>query len=145
MTFQTYNSQQMSLPSITFLHLTVLRYSPDKILKLKVIMARLKVKSRSHIMLHTYNKCPYQVLTSHTLRFPRYSPDKILQVKVTTARLKVKSRSHHDVAHLQLPTHVLIKSQLPTHSKMVRCTVTLHTSFAQCLNREYRTVNKARC
>ena len=28
------------------------------------------------------------------------------------------------------------------YSKMVRCAVTLDTSFAQCLNREYRTVNK---
>ena len=31
------------------------------------------------------------------------------------ARSKVKSRSHHDVAHLQLPTNVLTKYQLPTH------------------------------
>ena len=31
------------------------------------------------------------------------------------------------------------------HSKMVHCAVSLNTSFAQCLNREYRTVNKARC
>ena len=28
------------------------------------------------------------------------------------------------------------------HSKMVHCAVTLDTSFAQCWNREYRTVNK---
>ena len=29
-----------------------------------------------------------------------------------------------------------------TYSKMVHCAVTLDKSFAQCLNREYRTVNK---
>ena len=31
------------------------------------------------------------------------------------------------------------------NSKMVGCAVNVDTSFAQCLNREYRTVNKARC
>ena len=32
------------------------------------------------MMLHIYtpNQCPYQVSTSHILRFLRYSPDKIL-------------------------------------------------------------------
>ena len=39
--------------------------------------------------------------------------DKILQVKVTTA--KVKSRLPHDVTHLQPPTNVPTKYQLPTH------------------------------
>ena len=38
----------MSLPSINFLHLMFLRYSPDKILKVKVTSATSKVKSRSH-------------------------------------------------------------------------------------------------
>ena len=40
--------------------------------------------------------------------------DKILKVKVTTARSKVKSRSHHDIAHLQPPTNVPTKYQVPT-------------------------------
>ena len=31
------------------------------------------------------------------------------------------------------------------NSKMVGCAVNVATSFAQCLNREYRTVNNARC
>ena len=39
----------------------------------------------------------------------------ILKVKVTMASSKVKSRSHHDVAHLQAPTNVPTKYQLPTH------------------------------
>ena len=67
-------------------------------------------------MLHTYtsNQCPYQVSTSYTLRFLRYSPDKILKVKVITARSKVKSRTDHDVAHLQPPTNVPAKYELPT-------------------------------
>ena len=30
------------------------------------------------------------------------------------ARSKVKSRSHHDFAHLQLPTNILTKYQIPT-------------------------------
>ena len=34
------------------------------------------------------------------------------------------------------------KSNLNKYSKMVRCAVTLDTSFGQCWNREYRTVNK---
>ena len=44
----------------------------------------------------------------------RYCLDKILKIKVTTARSKVKSRSRHDVAHLQPPTNVPTKYQLPT-------------------------------
>ena len=79
-------------------------------------MARSKVKSGHTMTLHTYhpNQCPYQVLTSYTLRFPRYSPDKIFKLKVTTARSKVKSRSDHDIEHLRAPTNVPIKHQLPT-------------------------------
>ena len=70
-------------------------------------------RSRSNqgqtMTLHTYvpNQCLYQVLNSHTLRFPRYSPDKILYVKV-------KSRSDHDVAHLHPLTNVATKYELPT-------------------------------
>ena len=40
---------------------------------------------------------------------------------------------------------LLLISVLFLYSKMVGCAVTLDMSFAQCLNREYRTVNKARC
>ena len=40
--------------------------------------------------------------------------DKILNIKVTTARSNIKSRSHHDIAHLQPPTNVPTKYQLPT-------------------------------
>ena len=89
----------------------------NKILKVKVIMTRPKVKSRSHhdvAHLHPPNQCPYQVSTSYTLQFPRYSPDKVLKVKVITARSKVKSRSHHDVAYLHPLTNVPTKYQLPT-------------------------------
>ena len=64
--------------------------------------------------LHTYtpNQCPYQILTSYTLRFLRYSPgqDFIGQGHYG----KVKSRSHHDVAHLHPLTNVPTKYQLPT-------------------------------
>ena len=57
------------------------RYSPDKILQVKVTTSRSKVKSRSRhdiAHLHPPNQCPYQVSTSYTLQYPRYSPDKIL-------------------------------------------------------------------
>ena len=60
------------------------------------------------------NQCPNQVSTFYTLWFPRYSPNKILKVKVTMARSKIKSRSDHDAAHLQPPTNVPTKYQLPT-------------------------------
>ena len=93
-----------------------LRYTPDKILQVKVTMAKSKVKSRSHhdvLHLHTLANVPtqYQLPTPYGLR---YTPDKILQVKVTTARSKVKSRSRHDAAHLQPLTNVPRKYQLPT-------------------------------
>ena len=46
----------MSLPSINFLHLKVLRYSPDKIFKLKVTTAR---SNQGQTMpLHTYTSKP---------------------------------------------------------------------------------------
>ena len=56
------------------------RYSPDKILFVKVTTARSKIKSRSHhdVAHLPPNQCPYQVSTSYTLWFPRYSPEKIL-------------------------------------------------------------------
>ena len=54
------------------------------------------------------NQCPYQVSTSHTLRFPRYSPDKIFKLKVTTARSNPKS--DHAVVHLHLLTNVSLPS-----------------------------------
>ena len=44
----------------------------------------------------------------------RNSPDSILKDMVTTTRSKVTSRSHHDLAHLQPPTNVPTKYQLPT-------------------------------
>ena len=55
-------------------------YSPDKILKVKVTMARLKVKSRLHhdaVHLVIYN--PQQVSNSYTLWFLSYSLEKIFK------------------------------------------------------------------
>ena len=59
----------------------VSRYSLDKILKVKVTIARSNVKSRSHhdnTYLHPLINVPIMYQTSYTLRFLRYSPDKIL-------------------------------------------------------------------
>ena len=77
------------LPSYT---LQFPRYSPDKILKVKVTAAISKVTSRSHHY------------------FAHLQPP----TNVPTARSEVKSRSHHDVAQLHLLTNVPTKYQLPT-------------------------------
>ena len=92
-----------------------LRYGSDNSSKVKVTMARTKVKSRSHhhvAHLHP-NQRLYQV-SPYTLRFLRYSPDKIFKVMVTTARSKVKSRPHQDIAHLHPLINVLTKCQIST-------------------------------
>ena len=116
MRLHTYNPpNQCPYQVSTSYTLRLPRYSPDKILQVKVTTAR--SNQGQTMRLHTYNpptQCPYQVSTSYTLRLPRYSPDKILQVKVTRARSKVKSRSDHDVAHLHPLTNVNTKYQLPT-------------------------------
>ena len=49
-----------------------------KILKAKITKARSEVKPRSYHDDSPSNQCPYQVGSSHNLRFPRYGPDKIL-------------------------------------------------------------------
>ena len=49
------------------------------------------------------------------------------------------------LSHIQEITYSRDEDDYMGNSKMVRCAVTLDTSFAQCLNGEYRTVNKARC
>ena len=68
--------------------LQVLSYGPDRILKVKVNMARPKVKLRSHHDISiTLNQCPYQVSTFYTLLFLRYRLDKIFKLKVATPRL----------------------------------------------------------
>ena len=106
----------MSLPGINFLHLTISEIWPGQDFKGQGHYGRVKSKSH-HDFVHTPpppNKCPYQVSTSYTSRFPRYSVDKILKVKVTTARSKVKSRSHHDIVHLPTLTNVPTKYQPPT-------------------------------
>ena len=63
----------MSLPSINFLHLQFPRYSPDKILKVKVTTARSKVKSRSdhdvaHLQPLTNVPAKYQLPTPYGCR-----------------------------------------------------------------------------
>ena len=59
--------------------LRFLRYSSDKIFKLKVTTERSKVKSWSHhgiAHLHPLTNVPTKLSTSYTLRFLRYRPDK---------------------------------------------------------------------
>ena len=65
---QTYIPQVMTHPKINFLHIVVLRYGPDKILKIKVTTARPKAKSRSHndiqTLINVHTK--YQPSTTYT-------------------------------------------------------------------------------
>ena len=91
------------------------RYSLDKMLKVKVITARLKVQLRSY-----YNVTYLQPLTnvttkwiSYTLQFSKYVQDKIFKVKVITARPKIKSWSHYDSEHLYPLTNVPSKNAHP--------------------------------
>ena len=104
--------RKTAMMSIRYQTLWFLRYSLDKNLKVKITMARSKIKSRSHhdiAHLHPLNKCPYQVSTSYTSQFLRYSTDKIFKPRVNTVRSKVKSRSHHNVAQLHPLANVLTK------------------------------------
>ena len=63
------------------------RYTPDKISKVKVTIARSKVILRSHhdtAHIHPHVNSQYQLPTP--TKFLRYSTEKILKVKVPTAR-----------------------------------------------------------
>ena len=69
-----------------------LRYSPDKILKVKFTMER---SNQGHIMmLHpdTSNQCPYQVSTSYTLWFLRHSLETLFP---TTRQTPALQSGHH--------------------------------------------------
>ena len=107
----------MSLPTINFLHLTVSEIYPGQ----DFIGQGHYGKGKGQIKVRSWrctpappNKCPYQISTSYTLRFPRYSPDKIFKLKVTTGRSKVKSRSDQDNAHLHPLSNIPTKYQVPT-------------------------------
>ena len=104
----------MSLPSVNFLHHTVSRYSPDKMLKIKGNTARSKVTSKPHhdvTHLRPLSDVPatYQLPTQYGVS--RYSPDKNRKVQVTMGWLKIKSRSHNDFAYLHHLTNVPTKYQ----------------------------------
>ena len=80
MTLHTYNQCPYQLSTLYTLRFP--RHSPDKILKVKVTMARSLVRSRSLCRCTPIppNQCPYQVSTSYTLWFLKYSPNKIVKV-----------------------------------------------------------------
>ena len=62
---------------LTSYTLQLLKYSTDKMFKLKVTTAR---SNQGHtMMLHTYNPEPMSLpsITTYTLRFMRYSPDRL--------------------------------------------------------------------
>ena len=106
-------------PTSTSYNSRMKRYSPDKILKVKVT-TRSKVTSRSDYddaHLHP-NQCTYERSTFYTLWIPRYSPGKIFKVKVTTAR----SNQGHTI---RLHTYVL---RFPKYSSDKTITVKVTTA-----------------
>ena len=79
------NTHQKPLTNVPTKHQLPTPYSFRDIVRTRFYRSRsLRQGQRSNpgqtMTLHTYtpNQCPYQVSTSHTLRFPRYSLDKIL-------------------------------------------------------------------
>ena len=65
-------------------------------------------------MIHIYTPEPMSLPSVNLLHLTEFkSLDKILKLMVNTTRSKVKSSSYHDVTHLQPPTNVLTKYQLP--------------------------------
>ena len=72
----------MSLPSINLLHITVSEIKPGQGFQTRgnydKIKGQIKVTMTLHIIVTSFNLCPYQgyhVSTSYTLWFLRYSPD----------------------------------------------------------------------
>ena len=75
------------------------------------------------------------------LQPPLHLPTCIMEGRVKILETYAKSEEI-----ISFYPHIFVHLQtIIANSKMVCCAVTLDTSFAQCLNREYRTVNKARC
>ena len=103
--------------------LRFLRYSPDKILKVKVTKARSKVKIRAHhdvahLQPPTNVPTKYQLLH---LTVSEIQPGQDFQIQGQTRfyrsrslRQGQSSNQGHDAAHLQLPINVLTKYQLFT-------------------------------
>ena len=59
---------------ITSYKLWLLRYSPDKMLKVKVTTVRSKSRSHHDVAhIHPPNQCPYKISTSYTVWFLRHS------------------------------------------------------------------------
>ena len=101
MTMHTYTPNQCHYQISTSYTLRFLRYSLDKIFKVKVPTARSKVKSSSH-----HDVAHLQPLTNVPTKYhlptwmPRYSPDKIFELKVTAAR---SNQGHTMTLHTYTP------------------------------------------
>ena len=102
----------MSLPTITFLHFTVSEILPRQNFKVKVAMARSKVKSWSlHDIVHPLTNVLFIINFLHLTVF-KIEPGKDFIGQGHYG--KVKSRSHYDAAHLHLLTQCPYQYQLPT-------------------------------
>ena len=96
MTLYTYNPQLMSLPSINFLHLRLDEIYPGQHFQTQGYCGKVKRQIKVTPLRCTLtppNQCPYQVLTSYTLRFLRYSPDKLFPADCPPAQTPLSTAS----------------------------------------------------
>ena len=109
--------QWKSLPSLTFLYLTLSETEPRQDFRTRGHNSKSKVYSRSHqniAHLHPPLTSPLSFNFLYITTSENYSPDKIFENKVTSRSSKVTLRSHHDAAHLHPLTNVSTKCQFPT-------------------------------
>ena len=104
-------------PAESLLLYTNKRPSRDKILQVKVTMARSKVRSRSHhdvAHLHPLTNVPtkYQLPTPYSFR--NIAQTIFYRSRSLRQGSKVKPRSHYDITHLKPLTNVPTTYQLPT-------------------------------
>ena len=102
----TYTPNQCPYKVSTFYTLQFLRYSPGKVLKVKVTTARSKVKPRSHhnvAHLHLPINVPTVYINFLQITVSKYSPDKILKLKVTTVR---SNQGHTMMLHTPQPMYI---------------------------------------
>ena len=121
MKLHMYTTQPISLPHIYFL--LFLRYSPDKILTVKVTTAKSKVKSWSHHKVrhpHPRSLCQVSIWNLIILA------ETIFKSQGHYSKVKVKSRLHHDITYRHPQTKIPAMYQLPSFlNKVLKFKVTM--------------------
>ena len=113
--FEHLHTQPKSPPSTNFLDLTFPRYSPDRILKVKVTTAR---SSQGHTMtVRTY--IPQPLSLQHINRSTPYGVRNLAQTKVIIARL---NQGHTMMLHMYIPNQCLY--QVSTFYTPIACSTT---------------------